>query len=156
MTRYIVKNLWFGFKNVIVHEDEKKKKKNLTKHVILKTSRPFTPLGTQNTQTNGVKTVSPIHVPRVSAGQQGVRNRVVVHIVLDTVHDHAVHVPRDIQGGEQAREADPREDQLRPPNELRTGDGREPVADERRRQRVVFPDDPGAQRTPFHAVPRQP
>lgn len=90
-----------------------------------------------------------------AAGEQSLRDRLFVHIVLDTVHDHAVHVPRDIQRGEPAREADPREDELRPPDELRAGDGREPAAIQRRGQRVVVPDHAGAQRSPFDAVPGQ-
>lgn len=64
------------------------------------------------------------------------------------MHDHAVHVPRDIQRGEPPGEADPRADQLRPPDELRAGDGREPAAVQRRGQRVVVPDHAGAQRSP--------
>lgn len=90
------------------------------------------------------------------SGEQSVRDRVVVHIVLDTLHDHAVHVPRDIQRGEPAGEADTREDQLRPADQLQPGAGREPAAVvERRRQRVVVQDHTGAQRSPLDPFPGQ-
>lgn len=71
------------------------------------------------------------------------------------MHDHAVHIPRDIQGGEPAGEADPREDQLRSPDKLQPGDGGEPAAVERRGKRFVVQDHAGAQRSPFDAVPGQ-
>lgn len=89
------------------------------------------------------------------AGEQSVRDSVFFHIVLDTVHDHAVHLPRDIQRGQPTGEADPREDQLRSPDKLQPGDGREPAAVERRGQRFVVPDHVSAQRPSFDAVPGQ-
>lgn len=88
-------------------------------------------------------------------GEQGVRDSVVVDIVLDTVHDHVVHVPRDIQRGEPAGEADPREDQLRPADQLQPRAGREPAAVERRGERVFVEDHAGAERSPFDPVPGQ-
>lgn len=89
------------------------------------------------------------------SGEQSVRDRVVVNIILDTVHDHAVHVPRDIQRGEPAGEADTREDQLRPADQLQPGNGREPAAIERCCQRVVVQDHAGAQRSPLDPFPGQ-
>jgi len=91
----------------------------------------------------------------IFSGEQSVRDRVVVDIVLDTLHNHAVHVPRYIQRGEQAGEADTREDQLRPADKLQPGAGREPAAVERRRQRVVVQDHTGAQRSPLDPFPGQ-
>jgi len=89
------------------------------------------------------------------SGEQGVRDRVVVHIILDTLHDHAVHVPRDIQRGESAGEADTREDQLRPADQLQPGAGREPAAIKRCCQRVVIQDHAGTQRSPLDPFPGQ-
>lgn len=88
------------------------------------------------------------------AGEQGVRYGIVVHIVLDTVHDHVVHVPCDIQGGQPAGEADPRADQLRSADELRPGDGgKSAPSSQRRGQRVVVQDHAGAERPSFDPVP---
>lgn len=93
---------------------------------------------------------------RRSAGEQSVRDRIVVHIVLDTVHDHVVHVPRDIQRSQPAGETDPREDQLRPPDQLQPGDGREPAAVQRIGQRrYVFEDHAGPERPSLDTVPGQ-
>jgi hypothetical protein len=44
------------------------------------------------------------------SGEQSVRDRVVVHIILDTLHHHVIHIPRYIQRGEPARKADTRKD----------------------------------------------
>lgn len=72
------------------------------------------------------------------------------------MHDHVVHVSRDIQRSESAGEADPRAHQLRPPDKLQPGNGRESVAFERRRdQRFIVPDHVGAERSPFDTVPGQ-
>lgn len=71
------------------------------------------------------------------------------------MHDHVVHVSRDIQRSQPAREADPRPDQLRSPDKLQPGDGREPVAVERRGKRFVVEDHAGAERPPFDPVPGQ-
>lgn len=74
------------------------------------------------------------------------------------MHDHVVHVPRDLQGSQPAGEADPRAHQLRPSDELQPGDGGEPAAGQRQCcQRFVVANHAGAQRPPsLHAVPGQP
>lgn len=89
------------------------------------------------------------------SGEQSLRDRVVFDIILDTLHDHAVHVPRDIQRGKPAGEADTREDQLRPADKLQPGACGEPAAIERCCQRVVVQDHTGTQRSPLDPFPGQ-
>lgn len=87
------------------------------------------------------------------SGEQSVRDRIVVHIILDTLHDYVIHIPRDIQRGEPAREADTRKDQLWSADKLQPGVGRKPAAIEWRGKRVIVQDYAGTQRSSLDPFP---